>query len=84
VMPPDLWVRLVYEFVAAYHHRRLIPEHLLRSLTPLYLGRTASWVRQAESFGAAEVESELNALCARFEEFKPYLLELWQDRRIAA
>jgi hypothetical protein len=83
-MPMDLWVRIVYEFAAAYHHRRLIPEHLLRSLTPLYLGRTASWVRQAAPYGAAEVEHELNALCERFEERKPYLLDRWQNGRIAA
>jgi glycosyltransferase involved in cell wall biosynthesis len=83
-MPDDLWVRIVYEFAAAYHHRILLPEHLLKSLTPLYLGRTASWVRQAESYGAAEVEFQLNALCQRFEELKPYFLQLWQGGRIAA
>jgi hypothetical protein len=80
-MPVDLWVHLVYEFAAAYHHQQLLREHLLRSLTPLYLGRTASWVVQAASYGAHEVETELDALSARFEALKPHLRVGWHDRR---
>jgi glucosylglycerate synthase len=80
-MPVDLWVHLVYEFTAAYHHRQLPAEHLLRSLTPLYLGRTASWVVQAAHYGAYEVETELDALSARFEALKPHLRVRWNERR---
>ena len=80
-MPVDLWVHLVYEFAAAYHHRNLPREHLLRSLTPLYLGRTAGWVVQAASYGAHEVETELDALSARFEALKPHLRVRWNERR---
>lgn len=81
-MPADLWVRLVYEFAAAYHHRAINPDHLLKSLTPLYLGRTASWVNQAASMNAEEVEHELDNLCLRFESLKPYLLERWQEGKV--
>jgi hypothetical protein len=81
-MPADLWVQVVYEFAAAYHHRALTPEHLLGSLTPIYLGRTASWVNQAAGFGAHDVEKELDALCERFELLKPYLLERWQEGKV--
>jgi hypothetical protein len=81
VMPVDLWVNLVYEFAAAYHHRPLPREHLLRSLTPLYLGRTASWVVQAAAFGAHEVETALDDLSARFEVLKPHLRDRWHERR---
>ena len=80
-MPVDLWVHLVYEFAAAYHHRNLPREHLLKSLTPLYLGRTASWVVQAAPYGAHEVETELDALSARFEALKPHLRVRWNERR---
>jgi hypothetical protein len=80
-MPPDLWVRTVYDFVAATHHRRLAVEHLLRTLTPLYLGRTAAWVVQSSPFGAVEVEAEIDALSARFETGKPYLRERWHERK---
>ncbi|HSR16091.1 MAG TPA: cell wall biosynthesis glycosyltransferase, partial [Gemmatimonadales bacterium] len=78
-MPPDLWVHLVYDYAAAYHHRRLNPDHLLRSLTPLYLGRTAAWVVEAARLDAAAVERALDDLCERFESHKPYLLDRWHE-----
>ncbi|MBS1241571.1 MAG: putative Glycosyl transferase, family 2 [Gemmatimonadetes bacterium] len=80
-MPPDVWVRLVYEYAAAYHHRRLSTDHLLRSLTPLYLGRTAAWVVEAGPLDAPGVETALDALCGRFEAMKPYLLDRWHEGR---
>ena len=80
-MPADLWVRTVYDFVAAVHRNRLPVEHVLRTLTPLYLGRTAAWVVQSQPYGAVEVEAEIDALCARFEAGKPYLRERWHERK---
>ena len=81
-MPTDLWVRTIHAFALAYHLRRLNPEHLLRSLTPLYLGRTASWVNEAATYGAAQVEAELNALCERFEALKPDFADAWRGGRM--
>ena len=81
-IPTDLWVRVVYEFASSYHHRVMAPDHLLKSLTPLYLGRTASWICQASSYDSQEVENGLDALCGRFESLKPYLLERWQEGRV--
>ncbi len=46
--PDPLWVRVVHDFAVAYHRRALPREQLLRSLVPLYLGRTASFVLQNE------------------------------------
>jgi len=80
-MPADLWLHVVYEYVAAYASGRLHPEHLLRSLTPLYLGRTASWVNEAAGYAAPDVESALNTLCQRFEEEKGYLIDRWPGRK---
>jgi glycosyltransferase involved in cell wall biosynthesis len=82
-MPLDLWVRVIFDFALAHQHRRLPADHLLKTLTPLYLGRTASWVNQAAEFGAAQVEAELNALCERFEEMKSILVERWPEGRSA-
>jgi hypothetical protein len=80
-MPADLWVRTVYSYAAGYHLRSMNLEHLLRSLTPLYLGRTASWVNQAAGYDAREVEVELDALCGRFEALKPRLATAWREGR---
>jgi glucosylglycerate synthase len=76
--PAPLWVRVVYDFAAAYHRRAVNRDHLLQSLTPLYLGRTASFVLETADAGAAEVENVIASLCHEFERSKPYLLERWQ------
>ncbi|MBI3932093.1 MAG: glycosyl transferase family 2 [Acidobacteria bacterium] len=76
-LPDRLWVRVVYEFAASYHRRVLPGEQLLRSLYPLYLGRTASFVLRTESSGADEVEAIIRALADEFVRQKPYLLALW-------
>jgi hypothetical protein len=76
--PAELWVRVVYE-AAAGHHRRLVPrDHLVRSLIPLYLGRTAAFVIETAASGGDEVEGEIEALCGLFESLKPHLRERWE------
>jgi hypothetical protein len=72
-------VRVVYGFAAAYARTRLPREQLLRSLVPLYLGRTASFVLEADGSGAEEVEARIRALADEFVAQKPHLRERWQD-----
>jgi hypothetical protein len=52
-------------------------EHLLRSLVPLYLGRTASYVAATRDRGAAASEEAAEAVARAFERQKPYLVERW-------
>jgi len=73
----SLWVRVVYEFAAAYHGRRLDRDHLLQSLIPLYLGRTASFVLDVQNADAVKVEEQIESLGREFETQKPFLLECW-------
>jgi glucosylglycerate synthase len=74
-----LWVRLIYEFAAAYHGRRLDRDHLLSSLIPLYLGRTGSFVLDVREADAGMVEEKIEALAREFEAQKPYLLDCWRS-----
>lgn len=74
----QLWVQIVYDFALAYHERLLHREHLLKAMTPLYLGWTASFVLDTKDGGQAEVEQAVEALCATYEATKPYLLERWR------
>ncbi len=76
-IPDGLWVRLIYEFAAAWEARTIDREHLLQSLVPLYLGRTASFVLEVRESSAVEVEQRLEQLCSVFEAEKAYLLQLW-------
>jgi len=77
-LPDSLWVRVVYGFAAAYEHARLPREQLLRSLVPLYLGRTASFVLETLTSGAEDVEQKIQSLAGEFVAQKPHLLERWR------
>jgi hypothetical protein len=53
-------------------------EHLLKSLTPLYLGRTASLVLETREGTSEDVERVIETLCETFESMKPYLTQRWR------
>lgn len=76
--PIPLWVQTVYDFAVAYHEQVIHREHLLKSLTPLYLGRTASLVLETREGGPGEVERTIERVCESFESMKPYLIGRWR------
>jgi hypothetical protein len=78
--PVELWVQVVYDFALAYHDQVLHRDHLLRSLTPLYLGRTASFVLETKDGAPSDVETAVESIGEAFERMKPYLLERWRWR----
>jgi hypothetical protein len=77
-LPDALWVRIVYDFAAAWRQRRMHRHHLLGSLPPLYLARAASFVIETRESFAEEVEDKVERLCRVFEEWKPYLIGQWR------
>ena len=76
--PDDLWARVVYDFALGHHYAVVHRDHLLRSLAPLYLGRTAAFVLATARRGAAASQAQLDAVAAAFERQKPYLVEHWR------
>jgi glycosyltransferase involved in cell wall biosynthesis len=76
-IPDEVWVELIYNFALAYHGKILHKEHLLKSLTPLYIGRVASFVIETMERSAEEVEEKIENLCLCFERSKDYLIEKW-------
>jgi hypothetical protein len=76
--PDDLWARVVYDFSLGYHYAVVHRDHLLRSLVPLYLGRTAAFVLETEPGDAAATEARLEAVSTAFERQKPYLVDRWR------
>lgn len=77
--PAGLWVKVVYDFAAAYHNPAMNRDHLLRSLTPLYLGRTASFINETQEADAGQVEDVIEGICREFESQKTYLVERWDS-----
>jgi hypothetical protein len=76
--PPQLWAQTVYDFALAYHDKVLHREHVLKSLTPLYLGQMASLVLRTQQQKPEDVEECIEELCDTFARTKPYLVERWR------
>jgi glucosylglycerate synthase len=77
-VPDELWVSIVYDFALAYRLRTISRDHLLRSMTPLYLGWVASYALENESAGPEAVESRLERLAKAYEAGKSYLVSRWR------
>jgi glucosylglycerate synthase len=78
-LPDTLWAKTVFEFAVAHHKNRMDRDHLIKSMTPLYLGRTASFVLETQDSTAADVENKIELLCLEYENQKPYLTERWMS-----
>ena len=78
LIPEEIWTEIIYCFAAAYHKKNINREHLLKSLTPLYIGRTASFVKETWDSDAQEVEKKIERLCVIYEARKPFLIDNWQ------
>lgn len=75
---PALWARVVSDFAVAFHERRLARDHLLRALTPLYLGRVAAFLLEAQATPAARLPVILETIDRAFEEEKEFLRARWR------
>jgi glucosylglycerate synthase len=76
--PDELWARTLYDFALGHRLRVIGRDHLLRALTPLYTGWTASFIQEIRDACAAEVEDRIETLCLAFEAQKPYLISRWR------
>ena len=76
--PPSLWARVVADFAVAHHERRLPRDHLLRALTPLYLGRVAAFVLETQGGPPSRVAEALERVCLAFEAEKAALSARWR------
>jgi len=75
----ELWTKVIYDFACAHNHQRLERGLLLRSLTPLYLAKVASFVIETSEMFADQVEDRIEALCVAFETGKAYLHGHWPN-----
>jgi hypothetical protein len=76
--PPTLWARVIVDFAVAHHERRLPRDHLLRALTPLYLGRVAAFVLETQAGYSPRAAAVLEAACLAFEAEKAALSARWR------
>lgn len=75
----SLWAQVVYDLASSHKWRPVERGHIVRSLTPLYLARVASFVVETKEMGAAQVEDRIEQLCLTFENLKHYLVDCWGE-----
>lgn len=78
--PDDIWVQIIYESFVACHRKLMRKKHIIKALTPLYLGKVASFVIETWESSAEEVEKRLENLSLSFEKGKGYLLDRWFEK----
>jgi hypothetical protein len=79
IFPVEIWVKLVYEVAAKYHQLWVHRMKLLSLMTPLYLGRVASFITDTRDMNSQEAEEVVQQQAQSFEEHKPYLIQLWRE-----
>jgi len=79
--PAELWTRTVFEFAASYHKSTINRDHIIQALIPLYRGRSLTFVIENRDGSEQDIERREESLCADFERLKPFLLEIWAERK---
>jgi hypothetical protein len=79
--PPDLWAKTIFEFAASYHKSVISRDHIVQALVPLYRGRALAFLLENADNPGSDLETNVESLCGEFERLKPYLLEVWADRK---
>lgn len=76
--PVPVWARVVSDFAVAYHERRLARDHLLRAMTPLYLGRVAGFLREVQAAPSGRIPEIMETIGRAFEAEKERLVARWR------
>jgi hypothetical protein len=76
--PATDWARVVADFAVAHHERRVPRDHLLRALTPLYLGRVAAFLQEARGVAPTRLPKLLDALADAFTAERARLADRWR------
>jgi hypothetical protein len=75
----EVWVKLLYELAAKYHHLPVHRMKMLTMMTPLYLGRVASFITRTRDMDSQGAEAVVEEQAETFERLKPYLVERWNS-----
>jgi hypothetical protein len=74
----DLWARIIYDFALAWRLRTMDRDHLLKALTPLYLGWVASYVKSVLDASPEQAQARIEQVCLAYELQKSYLIARWR------
>jgi hypothetical protein len=79
VMPSETWVKVLYETAATFHHWKQNRAQLVNLITPLYMGRVASFINLTQGMTAIQAEGVVEEQAQIFEDQKDYLIDRWDS-----
>ena len=80
IMSGRTWVMVLYEIAATFHRWTHNRTQLVNLMTPLYLGRVASFINKTRKMTSSQAEQVVEEQAQVFEEHKDYLIRLWDKR----
>ena len=79
IMPVKTWAMVLYETAATFHHWKHNRTQLVNLVTPLYLGRVASFINQTRKMSSSQAEELVEEQAQTFEDHKDYLIQIWDN-----
>ncbi len=80
IMPVKTWVMVLYETAATFHCWTDNRTQLVNLVTPLYLGRVASFINQTRKMNSSQAEEVVEDQAQVFESYKDYLIRVWDEK----
>ena len=80
IMPVKTWVMVLYETAATFHRWTHNRTQLVNLVTPLYLGRVASFINETKKMTSSQAEAVVEEQAQIFEEYKDHLIKIWDDK----
>jgi hypothetical protein len=80
VMPVKTWVMVLYETAATFHRWTYNRTQVVNLVTPLYLGRVASFVNETRKMTSSQAEELVEEQAQVFEDHKDYLMQVWDEK----
>ena len=79
-MPVATWVQVLYETAATFHSWKHNRTQLVNLVTPLYLGRVASFINRTKNISSSQAEQVVEEQAQVFEDYKDYLIKVWGEK----
>jgi len=73
----ETWVKALFETAATFHRWTSNRAKLVSLVTPLYLGRVASFINRTWDMNSEQAEAVVEEQAILFEQNKDYLVRLW-------
>jgi len=80
MMPVTSWVHVLYETAATFHSWTHNRTQLVNLVTPLYLGRVASFINRTRKMSSSQAEEVVEEQAQVFEDYKDYLIQVWDKK----